>query len=429
MGMKFILQFILKLLAKATLAKYQPRVIGVTGSVGKTGSRLAVVAVLQQRWRVAGSQKNLNNEIGLPLAIIGEADSGYRNFLAWLGIFSRALRQLIVPSANYPKVLVLEYGVDHPGDMDYLLSMARPEVAVVTAVSATHLEFLNSVAAVAQEKGKLVSALSARGVAVLNFDFPAVAVMATKTQARVVGYGEAPSTDIRLTGTNVSQAPDGQIQGMSFRLSLGGSTVPVLIRDAVGKPVASMAAAGAAVGFALGLSVLEITQGLKKFSPPQGRLRLIKGVGESLLIDDTYNSSPQALAEAIDILSKLPLASGGRRWAILGDMLELGSESERLHYEAGKKIVEGQADYLVTVGKISKQILAGARAAGMSADQSWHIATAAEVAAIVKPLLQRGDIVLVKGSQGVRCEKAVKALMAEPQKAKELLVRQSSPWV
>lgn len=426
--MRKILQFILKILAKLTLARYKPRIIGVTGSVGKTGSRLAIVAVLQERWRVGQGVKNFNNEIGLPLVVLGEPDSGYKNPIKWLGIFLRAIKNLIIKNQTYPEVLVLEYGVDRPGDMSYLLSIAKPQVAVVTAVAETHLEFFGSLEAVAKEKGKLISALNKGDVAVLNFDFPLVESMKAKTKLSVVSYGEKESVDVRLYGINISQDAESRVLGMSFRLSLGGSTVPVLIRDTVGKPVVSMAAAGAAVGKALGLSVLEITRGLEKFKPPAGRLRLLKGISGSLIIDDTYNSSPQAAREALDILAQIQISPGAHRWAVLGDMLELGQDSAQLHSVIGQRVAQLRINYLITVGQESKNILNAARTF-MSESNSWQAENTAEAVKLIKAKVQSGDVILVKGSQGVRCERIVKELLADPEKASEILVRQSSSWL
>ncbi|KKT14331.1 MAG: UDP-N-acetylmuramoyl-tripeptide-D-alanyl-D-alanine ligase [Parcubacteria group bacterium GW2011_GWA1_43_27] len=427
--MKIILQQVLKILARVFIARYHPRIVGVTGSVGKTGSRLAIAAVLAERWRVGQAQNNFNNEIGLPLAILGEPDSGYRNLLAWLGILIRAIKHLVIKQKDYPEVLVLEYGVDHPGDMNYLLAIARPEVAVITAISATHLEFFGSVEGVAMEKSKLIASLPLQGTAVLNFDFSAVELIKNKTKAKVIGYGEDRSAVVRLIGIDISKLPDSTIQGVSFRLAVGGSTVPVLIRETVGQPVVSMAAAGAAVGQAMGLSVLEITHGLEKFKPPAGRLRLIKGLTGSLILDDTYNSSPQAAAAALDILKVLPLNVGAKRWAVLGDMLELGADSENLHYEIGRRVADSKVDYLVTVGTASENITKGAQVAGLAYDESWHVTDTREAIKLIQQKVNKGDIILVKGSQGVRCERIVKGIMLEPERAGELLVRQSPPWV
>lgn len=426
--MRFILKFILKILARLIIARYQPRIVGVTGSVGKTGSRLAITAVMSERFKVGQAKKNLNNEIGLPLTILGEPDSGYRNMLVWFGIIARAIKKIIFKDKNYPEILVLEYGVDHPGDMDYLLSIAKPEVAVITAIGATHLEFFGSVDAIAKEKSKLIAVLPTTGTAILNYDFSSVVQQKNRTKAKVLGYGASELANVKVIGADISQT-NGLIQGMSFRLAIAGSTVPVLIRGTVGLPVVSMAAAGAAVGQAYGLSVLEITHGLEKFSSPAGRLRLINGLNNSLIIDDTYNSSPQAAAAAIEILNVLPLTISGKRWAVLGDMLELGNDSEILHYEIGKKIGDSKIDYLITVGLAAENILKGARDSGFSADSSWHVTNTNEAVVLIKQKLNKADVILVKASQGVRCERIVKGIMQEPEKAGELLVRQSPPWV
>ena len=250
-----------------------------------------------------------------------------------------------------------------------------------------------------------------------------------KTKAKVIGYGEDRSAVVRLIGIDISKLPDSTIQGVSFRLAVGGSTVPVLIRETVGQPVVSMAAAGAAVGQAMGLSVLEITHGLEKFKPPAGRLRLIKGLTGSLILDDTYNSSPQAAAAALDILKVLPLNVGAKRWAVLGDMLELGVDSENLHYEIGRRVADSKVDYLVTVGTASENITKGAQVAGLAYDESWHVTDTREAIKLIQQKVNKGDIILVKGSQGVRCERIVKGIMLEPERAGELLVRQSPPWV
>jgi UDP-N-acetylmuramoyl-tripeptide--D-alanyl-D-alanine ligase len=427
--MKRLLQYLLKFLAKAMLARYHPRVVGVTGSVGKTGSRMAIAAVLRTRYRVSEPSKNLNNEIGLPLAILLEQDSGYRNLLAWSAIFFRAIKNLAVRNYSYPQVLVLEYGVDHIGDMDYLLSIVRPEVAVVTAISPTHLEFLGSVENVAREKGKLVTTLPESGAAVLNVDFPRAAMLATKTKAKVYRYGEDTTANVKASGISLSSDGTGAVQGMSFRLTIGGSTLPVLIRGSVGRPVVSMAMSAAAVGLAMGMNALDISKGLDTFVPPSGRLRLISGVKRTLLIDDTYNSSPEALSAACDVLRQVPVATGARRWAVLGDMLELGSDSESLHRTAGDELRAAGVDYLVTVGERSRDIARGALAAGLPAERTWHVDKSSEAGRTVQARLKFADVVLVKGSQGVRMERVVKELMAEPERAKELLVRQGAPWV
>lgn len=427
--MRTLIKAVLARLARATIARYHPRVVGVTGSVGKTSAKEAVAAVLGKRWRVGSSPKNLNNEIGLPLAILGEYDSGYRSLWRWAGIVARSLWQLVVRSPHYPEVVVLEYGIDHRGDMDYLLALARPEVAVVTAVSATHLEFLGTVEAVAAEKGKLVAGLAPGGTAVLNADDALVAAMRSRAPGRVVTFGPLSEADVRAESVAVSRGDDGAARGMSFKLASGGSSVPVLLPGIIGLPPVMAALAGAAVGLCFGMTALEVGEALRSLVFPPGRLRLLPGVKGTLLIDDSYNSSPRAAAEALAALHDVPVQAGARRWAVLGDMLELGEASDTLHREVGELVTALQLDFLVTVGERSRALANGAVSSGFPVNQVVRFATAAEAGLFIQAKLQRGDVVLVKGSQGVRCEKVTKELMAEPERAAELLVRQYKPWV
>ncbi len=196
-AMKPFLQFILKILARATLRKYHPRIIGVTGSVGKTSARQAVAAVLATTYTVWQSPKNLNNEFGLPLAILGEPDSAYANWWGWLMIIVRGLKNLLCRRPDYPEYLVLEYGIDHPGDMAYLLSIAKPEMAILTAISPTHLEFMGSLESLVVEKGSLVTTLPRHGTAIINADDSLVYNLKAKITAEVISYGFSVPAKVR----------------------------------------------------------------------------------------------------------------------------------------------------------------------------------------------------------------------------------------
>ncbi len=425
--MIFFLKIILKFLARATVRKYRPRVIGITGSVGKTTVKDAVAAVLGTTTTVWQTSKNLNNEIGLPLAILGEHQSGYSNPVAWVAIFVRGLWQLLFTNKNYPKVLVLEYGVDHPNDMSYLLSVAKPEMAVFTAVTPTHLEFMGTVAAVAKEKSKIITTLEPRGVAILNADDKLVLTAREKTVARVVTYGFNSGADVRAEAMSYRTNDQGEVLGVQFKLSTRGSSVPVFLNDVVGKPPVYSVLAAVAVGRAFSIPLLKVAEVLQQRTPTAGRLRLVSGINNVTIIDDTYNSSPRALSEALQTL--IELSTHGKRWAVLGDMLELGDESKNFHYEGGVMVADLKIDYLVTVGKYAQDILRGAEASGFNKNNLWHFASSSEAGEFIKNKLQAGDVVLIKGSQGVRCEKITKALMREPARAKELLVRQYKPWI
>jgi len=334
-----------------------------------------------------------------------------------------------VHNQNYPEYLVLEYGVDHAGDMDYLLSVAKPDMAIITAISPTHLEYMGSVEVVAREKGKLVTSLGSSGLAVLNADDDLVSAFKSQTKAKVITFGLAAQAQVRAESVSLSYDNELEPQGTTFKLISGGSSVPILLKGVAGRPPVLVALAATAVGISLGISPLNIGQTLQAIVWVPGRLRLLAGIKNTILVDDTYNSSPQALAEALEVLASIKRDSGQRRWAVLGDMLELGAESESLHQQAGRQLAKLGIDYLVTVGERSRGVAHGALTAGFSKDHVWHFAESVEAGRFVQDRLEQGDVVLIKGSQGIRCEKITRELMAEPQRAGELLVRQYKPWI
>ncbi|MEK7496676.1 MAG: UDP-N-acetylmuramoyl-tripeptide--D-alanyl-D-alanine ligase [Patescibacteria group bacterium] len=426
---RFFIKHVLRLLARWTIKKYHPRIVGITGSVGKTGTKEAVAQVLSTKFQVGQTPKNLNNEIGLPLAILREHDSGYGSLFLWLGIISRAIKNLIITRESYPEVLVLEYGVDHKGDIDYLVKIARPNIAIVTAVAPTHLEFLGTVEDVAREKGKLVKALPQRGVAILSADDARVLNMENLTRARVITYGLSDKADINGANITLNWANDTWPRGIIFKLNIQGKSLPIFIPNVVGNPPVTVTLAAVACAIAMDISILNINDVLQKMPLPPGRLRLISGIKNSLLIDDTYNSSPRSAGEALQALSLIEPKNFGKRFAVLGDMLELGKQSEKLHREIGSQVANLPIDYLVAVGAQARHFIHGAVEGGFSQDHTFHFDKSEQAGKFIQDKMGEGDVILIKGSQGVRCEKITKELMAEPARAKELLVRQYKPWV
>jgi len=429
------LAWMLRVLARRTVLRYKPGLVGVTGSVGKTSTKMAIAAVLKSTRRVRASGKSFNNEIGLPLAILGDWESTEGKFF-WLKVFVFSLRQLVLRKADYPEIIILEYGVDRPGDMNYLLRIARPHIGVVTALGEipVHVEFFAGPENIAEEKSKLIAALPATGFAILNADDEAVLDMKEQTRAHPVTYGFQSGPDVRVT--NFENKFEKDFQGVSFKLSYAGNIVPVKIHGVFGKTYAYAAAAAAAVGLIYGLNLVRISEALLEFSPPPGRLRLIKGEKETFIIDDTYNASPTAAHEALDVLRSLSAKGGSassgkaikRKIAVLGDMLELGKYTLTAHEGIGK-VAAKSADILVTLGLKAKFIAERAVKSGMSPKKVFTFTNLEECARALEGMIQKGDLILVKGSQGVRMEKIVLEIMAEPQKAGELLVRQSPAWL
>ncbi|MFA6365335.1 MAG: Mur ligase family protein [Candidatus Paceibacterota bacterium] len=422
-GLKF-LQFILKLLAKATLLRYSPGIVGITGSVGKTSTKEAIKAVLLRERNVRAPSKNYNNEIGLPLSVLGDWEST-GGFFFWIKVVFASLYRLVVKDKNYPEVLILEYAVDRPGDMKYLLDIARPHIGVFTAMGdvPVHVEFFAGPEAVMREKARLISQLPATGFAILNADDPLVTQTKAQTRAQIMTFGFEERAEVRVS--NFTNRFDGKSGGISCKLGYGGSIVPLHIDRALGKAQAYSAAAATAVGLIFGMNLIKIAEALTQYEAPAGRLKLIQGIKESFLIDDTYNASPLAMHLGLETLKSL---NAKRKIAVLGDMLEIGKYTLEAHEEIGKSLKKKGIDMLITVGLRGKLIAEAAIRAGFSEKEVFTFMDVDEVGRFLQSKIQKGDLILVKGSQGVRLEKVVKEVMAEPGRAKNLLARQDPEW-
>lgn len=420
-----ILRAALALAAKKIIKKYQPKIVGITGSIGKTSSKEAVFSVLSTQFKARRNIKNYNNEIGVPLTIIG-VESGGRSFLKWSAAFGRAVSLLIVRDENYPEVLVLEMGADKPGDIEYLVSQFPCDVGVITKIGPTHLEQFKTVEGVVREKQKIITSLEKSGVAVINADDPFVSPLSKRVKCRVVSFGYSESADTRAI--DLSYHGEGlAMAGIKFKIMHNGSVVPVFLPGVVGGHQIYAALAAAAVGLAFNMNLIEISEGLKNYQPPKGRMNLIEGRGY-LIIDDTYNSSPDAARAALETLAKLNIAGITRRVAVLGDMLELGDFTVESHKELGRQAMAANVDLLVCVGNFRRHIRDGAAGAGLAQDKIIEFADSLIASKIVSNIIQSGDLVLVKGSQASRMERVVRVLMKDQSQAEDLLVRQEESW-
>ncbi len=359
-------------LAAAWRNRFTPRVVGVTGSIGKTTTKELIAGVLATRFRTLKSEGNLNNEIGLPLSLL-------------------RLR----PDHE---VAVFEMGFYVPGEIAQLCGWARPEVGVVNNVYAVHLERAGSIDAILRGKRELVEALPETGVAILNADEPLVLGMREHTRARVVTYGLSADADLRATDIETRG-----LEGIRFTLQQAGrsyaATTPL-----PGAHSALTALRAAAVGLACGLTWDEILTGLHR--PGEGaliRLKARKGLNGSTLIDDAYNASPESTVAALDVLAEAP----GRKVAVIGDMLELGAGEEAAHRLVGARAAEVAA-LLVTVGRRARWIAEAARAGGLA--DVIEVADLEAAKALVPGLLQPGDTVLLKASLGMAFAGLVKSL-------------------
>lgn len=411
-------------MARLTVAKYKPAIVGVSGNVGKTSTKDAIKTVLNASRLTRGSEKNFNNELGLPLVVLGDWPHT-EGFFFWPKVILSSLRQLVVRNRRYPEMLVLEYGVDRPNDMDYLLAIVRPGVGVMTAIGEipVHVEFFAGKEALAREKAKLVNVLPATGFAILNADDEAVLAMKTQTRAHVITFGFDELADMRIT--NFEEYFANGEGGVNFKLNYGGSFIPVKLKSVLGRSQAYASAAAAVVGLTFGMNLVKVAEALQKYMPPAGRMRLIKGERNTAIIDDTYNASPLATQSALATLKRL---EAKRKIAVLGDMLEVGKYTAEAHELVGREAAK-IAEILITVGMRAKFIAEAAEKAGLNRKAIFSFDNVGEAGRALEEKMRPGDLVLIKGSQGVRMEKIVEDVMAEPERAGELLTRQTPVWL
>ncbi len=421
--LKQIVVWILTIEAILVLKRYKPKIVGVTGSVGKTSTKEAIATILESHFTVRKNQKSFNSEIGVPLTVLG-LDNAWGSALGW---FTNLLKGLwvVVYSPNYPKWLVVEMGVDHPGDMEHLVRWVPLDVAVMTIVGdlPVHVEFFSSVEAVVKEKSKILWALKPDGVAVLAYDDERVRVLKEKLRTRVCTFGLIPQADIHGDYYNILYSDKGFPWGINFKVIFEGNVVPVTLSGILGRQFMYPLLAAFCVGMSQGLQIVEMTDSLRNLSASPGRMRIIEGVKNTTIIDDTYNSSPIASFEALQTMKMLE--THGRKIAVLGDMLELGEYSEEAHKKVGEEC-GGVIDMLITVGVKSRAIAEIAMIHGVKAVRSFE--GASEAGAYLKEILQENDVILVKGSQSIRLERVVEEIMAHPEKKKEFLVRQDEEW-
>ena len=427
-----ILEKILRYLANKALRRFKPRVVGVTGSVGKTSTKEAIFTVLSSQYRVRKNEKNYNNEIGLPLTVLG-LQGGGGSFAQWTLVLARAFGLAFFGrKKSFPQILVMEMGADRPGDIKYLVDFLHPEVGVVTTVGISHLEFFSTKRQIAKEKSTLVKILDKEQAAVLNFDDEEVRAMAEVVKARKIFYGFSEEADVRASdiffgyekwSDDLGGEVD-KIRGVSFKLSFEGATVPVRLVRSVGRPQIYAALAAASVGIYFGMNLLEISQALKSFQTPAGRLNVIDGIRNSIIIEDSHNAAPQSTLAALEVLEKI---KGRRKLAALGNMLELGEATESGHREVGKYAAEF-VDMLFAVGEQAKIIADEAVKSGLDKNNVFCYKSSDEAKFPIQNILQEGDVILVKGSQGARMEKISEVIMRYPEKAKELLPRQTEEW-
>ncbi len=426
--MKKILFWVLKYLAKAVLWKHRPFIVAIVGSVGKTTTKDLIHHILRERYDCRKSRDSYNNEIGVPLTVFG-ADSAGRNPFAWIKIFFSAARLIL--GDKFPTHLILEFGSDKPGDTAYLMSIAQPDIAVVTRVGEAHMEFYKTLEAAQADAGDAVAGLSAAGTAILNADDPGVLAMRRLAKCRVVTYGIAQTADWRAELVKIEQPrlepgqhPADNI-ALGFLIRSAESTEKVFLPRSLGRPLAYAALAASVVGESCGMGLGEIRKRIESFSPPPGRLRVLRGLNGAILIDDSYNAAPEAVIEGLRTLTQV---RARRRIAVLGDMLELGGISQSAHLRLGRYIPDCALAELWCIGPMARQIGQAAIEAGFDRNGVYLENDAESAGRRLAAKLNLGDAVLVKGAQKMRLERVVEALLDKSETPGQVLVRQGELW-
>jgi UDP-N-acetylmuramoyl-tripeptide--D-alanyl-D-alanine ligase len=349
-------------------------VVAITGSNGKTTTRQLIAGVLVRQYRTLATVGNFNNQIGLPLTLLG-----------------------LSPGHQWA---VVELGTNNPGEIASLTEICSPDIGVITNIGPAHLEGLGSLDGVMREKGGLIKGLSRDGKAVLNADDPRVLQLARETKKEVLLYGRSPDAAIRA-----QEVKEGE-QAISFLLIFGQESAAIRL-NSPGHFMISNALAAAAVGYLLGLSAATVKKGLETFTPMAGRMNIFHLPNNVHIIDDTYNANPDSMTAALATLNQMGAA--GRRIFVAGDMLELGTQAAELHSNIGALAARSGIHRLYARGEYAAALADGAQKEGML-PLDTITGSREEIIADLKDSLQPGDWVLVKGSRGMAMEKVVQGL-------------------
>jgi UDP-N-acetylmuramoyl-tripeptide--D-alanyl-D-alanine ligase len=368
----------LQKLAQNTLYEHPVKVVGITGSIGKTSTKEFTSALLEGRFHVLKSEGNFNNHLGLPLSVL------------------RLKKE--------HDIAVLEMGMSQLGEISRLTEIAPPDVAVITNILPVHLEFLKNLDNVADAKKEILAGMKPNGVAVLNGDDPCVNKIASTWKKEKVLFGYSKTWDI--SARNIQKKG---LEGMNFELNYGGKREKIILHSFYDSTLSNfLAAVAVAFTFSVPIEDIKVRAALLKPATKRGTVFLLKD--NITLIDDSYNSNPAALKATLKNVAELPAK---RKIAVLGDMLELGDSSIEYHITAGKQVAESGFDRLVTIGPLSKHMAEGAEERGMSRDSIQSFEDSDNAAETLGELLKHGDLILVKGSRGIKMETIIERLREE----------------
>jgi UDP-N-acetylmuramoyl-tripeptide--D-alanyl-D-alanine ligase len=417
---KKIISNVLALEARLLLWRKKPEVIAITGSAGKTSTKEFLKTLLEIDFDVLAPEEGYNTELGAPLALFSEkAPKSSTSIVGWFVIIVKLFFKALFIK-RYPQKVIVEMGADSPGDIKYLAQIFKPQKGIILTVLPTHLAEFKTEIGVAAEKSELAKAIGESGQLFLNSDDSKVKPMATLTKGQVVMFGTKGDEPSGYFAHELKS----DLKGTEFNLHHLGKSEKYAARI-YGRHMIYPLLAAIAVAREEGIALRKIKDELREIVPFKGRMNLIEGMNDSVIIDDSYNANPKSVAEALEFLG----SQKGRRIAVLGSMNELGDASPDAHSEVGR-LAAKKSDLIITVGEEAGKYLApAAQAEGLKISQVRPFKTPVEAGEFLQKVIESGDIILVKGSQNnVRTEKTVELIMKEPIERKKLLVRQSDFW-
>lgn len=426
---KKIIIKILELESRMVLMIYRPKIIAITGTVGKTTTKDFVYEALKNSINIRKNQKSLNSEIGVPLTILN-LETGWNSLIKWLKIIIVGFSRIFY-NPNFPDWLVLEVGIDRPRDMQKITRWLKPDIAIITAFGKVpvHVEYFDSVEAVIKEKSILAENIKKGGSLILNADDDAVLKLKGQYDVKTYTYSIENNSDIKASNYEISYKRNGndeRLAGVSFKVNQGGNVIPVNIDNALGKAVVYSILPSFVIAQILEIPVIEMSDSLQNISTTAGRMKILKGLNNSLIIDDSYNASPTAMENALNLFGEIRVR--GLKIAVLGDMKELGKYSKSEHQKIANLVLQNEIDVLITVGELGKIISDQAIILKMDNNSIFNFTNSIDAISKVKEFAKIGNIILVKGSQGIRMEKIVKEIVDESVDIKKELIRQESDW-
>jgi UDP-N-acetylmuramoyl-tripeptide--D-alanyl-D-alanine ligase len=426
---------VLTLESKLILNKFKPEIIAVTGNVGKTTTKDFIYGVLRGG-SVRAAQKSQNSEFGVCLTILG-ADNAWDSMFGWLKILTIGFVKSYFGNLfgeKYPKTLVLEIGADHPGDIKHLTTFIKPNTVVLTAFqkTPTHGEFFKTIDQHIREKKYLAEALVDGGNLIFNVDDEVMTKMANevgeKKRIRKYGFGKSEDAQVQILESENYYDVDNVVEGTKVKLLLGEYATEMRLKGVLGEAQNYSLAAAALVGVLKGQDKEQIKNAFvgENWKPTKSRMRILRGINNSVILDDSYNASPVAVENALETLRKTFVK--GRKVVVLGHMAELGEKTRETHLQMGKLAAE-VADVIIFSGRCNEHYLDGLRDTKFNMNKVFLAENANKVNEIIyeNNLLNENDLLLAKGSQSARLEKTVVEFLFDKRDADDVC-RQDAEW-